>query len=102
MKTSVLATAVRAACTAGDLHLACSYPQCACKIVPKQIAAALSVAMASIGLPPRYRVLNDGPGREVVVCDDDEECGPTFPTRWEAVAYVWANYIPPEEIEHVA
>lgn len=33
--------AVRAGCTAADVHLKCSYPDCACKQIPAAIRAAL-------------------------------------------------------------
>lgn len=48
-----------------------------------------------VGCPPGYRVLNDGPGREVLVHDDDEEC-PVFETKVRAVLFAWANYEPEE------
>jgi hypothetical protein len=41
-------------------------------------------------LPAGYRILNDGPGREVLVQEQWEEC-PVFPTTEEAVAY--ARYL---------
>lgn len=33
--------AVRAGCSFVDMHLSCSYPECACKVIPRAIEAAL-------------------------------------------------------------
>lgn len=33
--------AVRAGCTAADLHLRCTYPECGCKDFPKGVEAAI-------------------------------------------------------------
>lgn len=43
---------------------------------------------ADPALPPGFRILNDGPGREVLVRDEWEEC-PVFPTVAEAAARAW-------------
>ncbi len=42
-------------------------------------------------LPPGYTILNDGPGREVLVREDWEEC-PVFSTVAEAVNHAWDSY----------
>ena len=39
----LLTRMVLAACTAGDVHLACTFPTCSCKILPKQMDAAFRV-----------------------------------------------------------
>lgn len=41
-------------------------------------------------LPPGYRVLNDGPGREMLMREEWEEC-PVFTTRAEAAAWAWTQ-----------
>lgn len=51
------------------------------------------IDLERVGCPPGYRVLNDGPGREVLVHGDDEEC-PVFETKVQAVLFAWANYEP--------
>ena len=40
--------AVRAGCTAADIHLMCSYPTCGCKATPKIATAALAAWEAHI------------------------------------------------------
>ena len=40
-------------------------------------------------LPPGFRILNDGPGREVLVDDRTDDPAPIFPTRQEAAATAW-------------
>lgn len=37
--------AIRAGCTAADIHLRCSYPECSCKNLPKAITAAVAVVL---------------------------------------------------------
>ncbi len=46
------------------------------------------VARLRAALPPGFRIINDGPGREVLVHDEWEEC-PVFPTVAEAAARAW-------------
>ena len=41
--------------------------------------------------PPGYRVLNDGPGCEVLMREEWEEC-PVFTTQAEAVAWAWTQH----------
>ena len=36
-----MARAIRAGCDGADIHLKCSYPDCACKNTPKIVRAAL-------------------------------------------------------------
>lgn len=38
----ILDEAIRAGCTAVDVHLRCSYPECGCKQLPRAIAAAIT------------------------------------------------------------
>jgi hypothetical protein len=42
-------------------------------------------------LPPGYRLLNDGPGREVLVREEWEEC-PVFRTTAEAREWAWRQH----------
>lgn len=37
-----IAVAIRAGCMAGDVHLTCSYPSCACKTTPVIVRAAIT------------------------------------------------------------
>jgi hypothetical protein len=55
----------------------------------------LFAGLELVGCPPGFRVLNDGPGREVLVHDDEDEC-PVFETKVQAVLFAWANYEPDE------
>ena len=43
----------------------------------------------AVELPPGFRVLNDGPGREVLVDDKTDDPAPVFATREEAAAQAW-------------
>ena len=43
-------------------------------------------------LPPGFRVLNDGPGREVLLDDRTDDPAPTFATRAEAVETAWRHH----------
>ena len=45
---TTLHEAVRAGCTAADVHLMCSYPGCACKQLPVAIIAAIRAWDAAI------------------------------------------------------
>lgn len=38
--------AIRTGCTAADIHLSCTYPECSCKQMPKAIEAAIRVYAA--------------------------------------------------------
>ena len=35
--------AIRAGCSAADIHLKCSYPDCSCETTPREIDAAISI-----------------------------------------------------------
>lgn len=52
-------------------------------------------------LPPRFRILNDGPGREVLVDDHTDDPAPVFATRAEAIerAWIWWREIYAPEVE---
>lgn len=39
--------AIHAGCTAADIHLRCSYPDCNCKQMPKAIEAAIMAYVAT-------------------------------------------------------
>lgn len=41
--------AVRAGCSAADVHLMCSYPQCRCTKMPAAIEAAISAYCHTLG-----------------------------------------------------
>lgn len=40
-------------------------------------------------LPPGFSILNDGPGREVLLDDRDDERAPVFATHAEAAEVAW-------------
>jgi hypothetical protein len=44
MDATHVEAAIRAGCTAADVHLACTYPACSCKQVPDAVRAALASA----------------------------------------------------------
>ncbi len=39
---------IRAGCTAMDVHLRCTYPECACKKLPVGIRAAITAHLAAL------------------------------------------------------
>lgn len=43
-------------------------------------------------LPPGFRVLNDGPGREVLMDDRSDDPAPVFATAKEAAARAWVDW----------
>lgn len=51
----------------------------------------MSDVQKTTDLPPGYRILNNGPGREVLVREEWEEC-PVFATAAEARAWAWIHH----------
>lgn len=52
--------AVQAACVAADIHLACSYPDCGCRLMPMAVCAVIPLVVEEcakvaehVQLPPR-------------------------------------------------
>jgi hypothetical protein len=45
MNTTKITAAIRIGCDAANVHLACSYPECACKTVPAAVKAAVTFAI---------------------------------------------------------
>lgn len=43
-------------------------------------------------LPPGFRVLNDGPGREVLIDDRTDDPAPVFPTMEAAADDAWRQW----------
>ncbi len=43
---SSVEAAVRIGCTAADIHLTCSYPECTCKQIPSAVRAVMMIAAA--------------------------------------------------------
>lgn len=48
--------AIRAGCTAADIHLACSYPDCNCKQMPKAVEAAIRTYEGGEKQPRGYTI----------------------------------------------
>jgi hypothetical protein len=48
-QAAALETAVRAGCTAADVHITCSFPQCKCKQIPAAVKAALDAVRGREG-----------------------------------------------------
>ncbi len=45
-QNSKIEEAIRVGCSAADIHLACSYPACSCKQMPRAIQAAIDFLAA--------------------------------------------------------
>lgn len=45
INSSKMQEAIRVGCTAADVHLRCSYPDCSCKQIPKAVEAAVTFAL---------------------------------------------------------
>lgn len=46
--TKKMIEAVRVGCTAADVHLRCSYPECSCSQIPRAIGAAVEFAARDV------------------------------------------------------
>lgn len=48
LREAAVEAMVTAACTTGDFHLRCSYPECRCLTVPDAVKAALTALLAML------------------------------------------------------
>lgn len=83
-ETERLIAAIRVGCTAADLHLCCSYPDCTCKQIPAAIEAALNArcftCLSFMKLSPGHAgICNEqqkrrGPYEAMALMPDDGLC----------------------------
>ena len=101
LKNTMSASEYCSARDAIEAQVKAAAPDCDCSPGWETQCVLKSCNRRASGLPTGFRVLNDGPGREVLLDDRTDDPAPIFKTRTEAAQVAWRQWREIYESEHV-